>query len=171
MKTKQMFIAISLVSVILLSSCQEQQVTAPSPYSDNDEVNRAILDTYSDLAIQNAIIAQHTIYPYHFVANGVDLNALGQRDLSVLTEHYKHNPGEITVQQGDVDELLYQGRAQMIYEKLLEGGIPPEKINMTDGLPGGEGMPSNSVIEILEKPSMSTIDSSTGSGSGMTTQY
>lgn len=156
MKTKKVLIAMSLVGAILIIGCQEQQIADPNPV-DKNAFNRAVVDTYSDLAIQNAIVAQHTIYPYHFVANSVELNDLGMRDLSVLIEHYKQNPGEITLQQGSVEGLLYQSRAQMIYEKLLEAGIPQDKINMTDGMPGGEGMPSTAVIEILETAKDSTI--------------
>jgi hypothetical protein len=126
MSTKTMLIMMSLMCTVLLSSCQEQQAVEPDPI-DRTEVNRKIVDTYSDLAIQNAIIAQHTLYPYHFVPNGVDLNDLGQRDLSVLITHYKNNPGTITIQQGSADAILYQARAQMVFQKLQDAGIPEKK--------------------------------------------
>ena len=150
MNTKNMLIVMSTLCVVFMVGCQDEMVDGPSPI-DKGAVNRAVVDTYSDLAIQNAIIAQHTLYPYHFVPNSVDLNDLGRRDLSVLTEHFKENPGNLTVQQGSVEGVLYQSRAQMVYEKLMEAGIPQDKINITDGMPGGSGMPSVTVIEILEK--------------------
>jgi hypothetical protein len=146
MKLKELF-AMSLVCAVLLCGCQEEQA---APTVDQDAVNRKIVDTYSDLAIQNAIIAQHTLYPYHFVNNGAQLNQLGQRDISILVQHFQNNPGQLTLQQGGTESLLYQSRAQAVYETLLAGGIPDGKIRITDGMPGGDGITSNSIIEILE---------------------
>ena len=45
------------------------------------EKDRAALDewlvnSYGDDAIRNALISQHTLYPYHFVPNDEELNAL-----------------------------------------------------------------------------------------------
>ncbi|MEN8127910.1 MAG: hypothetical protein ABFR90_08930 [Planctomycetota bacterium] len=147
MKLREIF-AISLICAVLLCGCQEEQVDGDTV--DTSEVNRKIVDTYSDLAIQNAIISQHTLYPYHFVNNSAQLNGVGERDLSVLVQHFQENPGQLILQQGGTKSLLYQSRAQTVYEKLLAGGIPDGKIRITDGMPGGEGIASNSIIEILE---------------------
>lgn len=140
---------IGLLCLICIGGCSSQEKGNPSSSIDQDQVNQAIVTTYSDLAIQNAIIAQHTLYPYHFVNNSAELNTLGQRDLSILTAHFRSNPGKLIV-QGAPDDLLYQSRGQLVYEKLLAAGIAQEKINVTDGMPGGDGMPAGSVIEILQ---------------------
>ena len=147
MKYQKTVLIMSLICGMVFCGCQEQQV---APTVNTSEVNRKIIDTYSDLAIQNAIIAQHTLYPYHFVNNSPMLNGLGERDLSVLIQHFQDNPGQLILQQGNTESLLYQSRAQTVYEKLLQGGIPDEKIRIVDGMPGGNGMASNSMIEILE---------------------
>ena len=147
MKLKEM-VVMSLVCAVVFCGCQEEQ--AGTNAVDESVVNRKIVDTYSDLAIQNAIIAQHTLYPYHFVNNSPQLNGLGQRDLSVLVQHFQENPGQLILQQGGTEERLYQSRFQTVYEKLLVGGIPDGKIQITDGMPGGDGIASNSIIEILE---------------------
>jgi len=41
-------------------------------------------------AVENAIIRQHTLYSYHFVADAPYLTELGERDLDILANHYKH---------------------------------------------------------------------------------
>ncbi|MDH4201692.1 MAG: hypothetical protein OEV87_02225 [Phycisphaerae bacterium] len=146
MRFKEMFV-MSLVCVVVFCGCQEQQA---GPTVDESQVNRKIVDTYSDLMIQNAVIAQHTLYPYHFVNNSAQLNGLGERDLAALVQHFQENPGQITVHQGKTEPLLYQSRAQTVYEKLLAGGISDSKIKIVSGMPGGEGMKSNAVIEVLE---------------------
>jgi hypothetical protein len=156
MKIKETMIVMSLMCVVLLCGCQEQQVDPNAV--DSSVVNRKIVDTYSDLAIQNAVIAQHTLYPYHFVNNSAQLNALGNRDLSVLIQHFQENPGQINVPQGSTESLLYQSRAQTVYEKLLVGGIPDEKIQISGGMPGGDGIASNSIIEILETEKTTEVE-------------
>ncbi|MBL7214998.1 MAG: hypothetical protein ISS71_04905 [Phycisphaerae bacterium] len=166
METKKALVAISLICGIFLCGCCPQTQKPIANPIDKDQANRAIVGSYSDLAIQNAIIAQHTLYPYHFVNNSADLNTIGDRDLSVLIKHFQQNPGEITVQKGSADDLLYQARGLMVYEKLLEAGIAQNKINITDGMPGGDGMPSGSVIQILEK-----AKDTPGSGGGMQVQF
>ena len=147
MKFQKTVLVMSLVCAILFSGCQEQQ--ADTNTLDESQVNRKIVDTYSDLMIQNAVIAQHTLYPYHFVNNSAMLNNLGERDLAVLIQHFQENPGQIAVQQGKTDKLLYQSRAQTVYEKLLAGGVPDSKIKIVSEMPGGDGIQSNAVIEIL----------------------
>ena len=52
---------------------------------------------YSDAAIENAIIAQQAMFPYHFVEGGAQLNELGQRDLAILAEHYSKQPGTLHI--------------------------------------------------------------------------
>jgi hypothetical protein len=166
MKYQKTVLAMSLMCAVVFCGCQEEQA---APTVDQDAVNRKIVDTYSDLAIQNAIIAQHTLYPYHFVNNGTQLNGLGERDLSVLVQHFQDNPGQLILQQGGTESLLYQSRAQTVYEKLLAGGIPDGKIRITDGMPGGDGIASNSIIEILETEKTTEmsqgLDMEFGSGS------
>jgi hypothetical protein len=147
MKYQKTVLTMGLICAIVICGCQEEQAVNTL---DEDAVNRKIVDTYSDLAIQNAIIAQHTLYPYHFVNNGAQLNGLGKRDLSVLVQHFQDNPGQLILQQGGTESLLYQSRAQTVYEKLLAGGIPDGKIQIADGMPGGDGIASNSIIEILK---------------------
>ena len=146
MRYKKTVLMMGLLCCVILIGCQEELA---SPTVNTSQVNRKIVDTYSDLAIQNAIISQHTLYPYHFVNNSPMLNGIGERDLSVLIQHFQDNPGQLILQQGGTESLLYQSRAQTVYEKLLAGGIPDEKIRITDGMPGGNGIASNLVIEIL----------------------
>jgi hypothetical protein len=110
-----------------------------------------VIDLYSDLAIQNAIITQHTVYPYHFVNNSAVLNPLGQRDLAVLARHFAQNPGELNVRRGDVDPALYQSRMETVKARLAEGGVDVSRIRMYDGLAGGEGMPTSEIIEVLAR--------------------
>jgi len=159
MKYQKAILMMAVLCSVAWIGCQEPQV---GPTVDTSQVNRKVVDTYSDLAIQNAIITQHTLYPYHFKNNSAQLNGLGQQDLSVLVRHFKENPGKINVQQGSTDSILYQSRIQTVYEMLLQGGVSDGQIQIVSGMPGGDGMPSNSMIEILEVDKTADMSQSDG---------
>lgn len=154
---------LGVVCGMILNGCGEEKIIGPAPI-DQNTVNQKLTASYSDLAIQNAIIAQHTLFPYHFVNNSAQLNALGERDLAVLAAHFRQNPGKIVLVQGQTEPLLYQSRAQTVYEKLLQAGIPNEKIQIGSGFAGGEGIPSTAVIEILENAQTTTFKDTASTG-------
>ena len=122
MKSRKAFAVVILMCAVLICACTPVEKGPVTNAVNKDQVNQTILGTYSDLAIQNAIITQHTLYPYHFVNNSADLNTIGQRDLSILIEHFQQNPGRLMIQQGSEDDLLYQSRGQLVYEKMLQAG-------------------------------------------------
>jgi hypothetical protein len=113
--------------------------------------NTQLVNSFSDIAMQNAIISEHTLYPYHFVKNGADLNELGQRDLAVLTKHFMQNPGRLNVRQDSISADVYEARVNTVLDQMKEAGIDTERVNISDGMPGGSGMPSETVLIILEK--------------------
>jgi hypothetical protein len=125
-------------------------------------------DEISNASLNNAIVSQHTLYPYHFVAGTGQLNDLGARDLNVLTDHFLKAGGDLNVRRGGASQALYDERVKTVLEKLAAAGVQSGAVAVKDGLPGGEGLASESVIVILkEKMSKESMgSSSTGSGSG-----
>jgi hypothetical protein len=164
MKTLKAVCAVSLLWGLFLGGCCDRQTRPEATVIpiDKDAVNRAIVGVYSDQAVENAVLAQHTLYPYHFVDNSAALNPIGQRDLDILIRFYKENPGRLIVQQGDVEMPLYQARREAVYERMVQAGIPQGAIRITEGMPGGDGMSSGSVIDVLiksrEKPETSRYE-------------
>ena len=114
-------------------------------------LDRELVDTINDTAIQNAIISQHTLFPYHFVNNSNRLNELGEFDLNVLANHFLKNPGQLNIRRDDASEELYQARVSFVLERLKGAGIESEKITFSDGMPGGSGMPSEKILTILKR--------------------
>ena len=51
-----------IVFCVFLVGCNENVKQSP----DNSLINGEMIKTYNDIALENAIISQHTIYPYHF---------------------------------------------------------------------------------------------------------
>ncbi len=140
----------AVLALAFLAGCE----SPPGHPHGKSLVNDWLVQSYSEDAIRNAIIVQHTLYPYHFDRNGATLNELGRHDLSVLIEHFKRYPGRLNVRRGDEDRKLHSARVQALVKALKEGGVQTADVEFAEALPGGDGMASERVAEILiEQPS------------------
>jgi len=144
---------------ILTIGCQEDVQKNP----DSHLLNSQLVKTYNDIAMQNAIVSQHTLFPYHFVTNGAELNELGRRDLAALTSHFIKHPGHLNIRRHNTPADLYEARINTVRGRLIEAGIDKERISISDDMPGGEGITSEKVLVILAKPSGGAKTSSTTS--------
>jgi len=131
----------------LLSGCYPEG----SRSEQRRRVNAQLVNWPLNAAISNSIIRQHTLFPYHFVNGATVLNELGQHDLAVLAAHYKEYPGKMNIRRGDADEALYRARVKTVLEGLTEAGVEADRIQIADDLPGGEGIPSERVVNILRE--------------------
>lgn len=149
MKCPTQFVCAGLVMAAF--ACNSPSPSTPSTSSGppEREINMASAKWMNDTAIQNAIIAQHTLYPYHFVTYSACLNELGEHDFCVLIDHYTKHPGPLNLRRGDATAELHEARLQFISDRLAKAGIEVGPIE--DGLPGGEGMLSEFVLMILER--------------------
>lgn len=109
-----------------------------------------LVKTLNNVGVENALIAQHTIYPYHFVANAGELNELGQHDLAVLANHFREYPGALNVERGNETGTLYEARVAHVVAKLKAAGVDTDRMTVAGGMPGGSGMPSERLVPILE---------------------
>ena len=140
---------------ILLVGCSETIEQG----QDRHLINTELINSYNDIAIQNAIIAQHTLFPYHFITNSAELNELGQRDFAVLTRHFIKHPGPLNIRRDDCSTELYQARINFILEQMEKAGLDRKQIHISDDLPAGKAMPSERIITILEKERETTFKS------------
>ena len=127
-----------VICCILVTGCDEDAQKANA--LDKSLINAELINTYNDIAIQNAIISQHTLYPYHFVNNSDKLNKLGMRDLVVLANHFVSNPGALNVRQNGTADQLYQARVSFVIEQLQLTGVETDRMYISDSMPSGDGM-------------------------------
>ncbi len=131
----------------IMGGCEEDARTAADQRFDNEMVR-----TLNNVGVENAIITQHTLYPYHFVPDGEKLNELGQRDFAVLARHFTEHPGLLNVRQGEgIAPELYKARVAYVTNRLREAGIEAGRVRLADNLPGGPGLPSEQVVTILQR--------------------
>jgi len=140
-------IALTVVLSVLTAGCTENMQES----AGKQMINHELINTYNNIVVQNAIISQHTLFPYHFVKNGVELNELGSRDLNVLAEHFLKYPGELNVRRGDISEDLYKARINFVIGKLRVAGVRSDQLSVSDGMPGGTGKLSEEILIIIEE--------------------
>jgi len=110
------------------------------------EINRWMLETLQSESVENAIISQHTLYAYHFVQGSATLNEIGRSDLAVLAGHYRRVPGDLNVRRGDAPDDLYAARIETVRSVLRQWGVEVDRVGIGEGLPGGDGYPSDRVL-------------------------
>ena len=152
---------LQFVLVAAFCGCSEP----PSNLDAYGNLNTWLVKTVQDDGVRNAIIAQHTLYPYHFVPHSEDLNSLGTIDLGVLAQHYRDYPGSLNIRRGNASDELYAVRIEAVREMLTLAGVDVERVGISDALPGGDGMPSERVLKILER-SYEKAQTGKGTGSG-----
>ncbi len=128
-------------------------------------MNQELVKSLFNMQVENAIVTQHTLFPYHFTDNSAELNELGERDFDVLVRHLAENPGRLNIKQGNISDELYEGRVQSVLEKLQDEGVDPEKTAIVDDLAGGKGITSLRAIDIVQDTSDTGSSTSTSSTS------
>jgi len=140
--------AVEMIVAVSVFACSEPS-TSDYPLSDHHaEMNSTALQLQNHLAEEAAVIRQHTIFPYHFLADSAELNSLGLRDLEVLTRHRARFPGPLNLRRGDASEELYARRMQTLLDHLIAAGLPQDGIQISDSLPGGDGLAADDVVLI-----------------------
>ena len=163
---KPLLILATIAVFVGVSGCEAQEAT----FDDNDAVNPLIVRHLYDVHVNNAIVRQQTIFPYHFGPNSTDLNDLGRHDLRVLTAYYRQYPGKLNVRRSDGEDELYDARVQTVVKALADGGVEMDRVTIADERPRGDGMISERVVTILtrEKESTAVYSSKTLGTSGST---
>lgn len=136
---------------LLLASCASRSARSV-PYARGDMwVGAAI----QEASLNRAIVAQRTLYPYHFVAGAEQLNSLGLRDLEVLARHVEAHGGEIRLHKGAADLRLYAARQRAVKAALLAEGFELDGVLIVDRPAGGRGIPGARAAEQLEPEPLS----------------
>jgi hypothetical protein len=136
-----------------LTGCNEPQAVN----REEGNLDIELVKTLNNIGVENALIAQHTIYPYHFVADAGELNELGQHDLAVLANHFREHPGTLNVERGNETDTLYEARMAHVLAKLKAAGVETDHMTVSEGMPGGSGMASERLIPILKSEPASGV--------------
>ncbi len=156
------------LACLWMVGCEQEQ----KPARDTRNLDVELVNTINNVGVENAIITQHTLYPYHFVTDGEKLNDLGLKDFAVLAKHFTEHPGILNIRRAETSTELYEARVAYVMNKLKEAGVETNRVSVSDGMPGGPGMPAERVVTILQREPSRTRPSTTRTGttSGMITR-
>lgn len=136
-----------LVAAGLVAACKTKEID-----NSQKQFDRAAVQSYFDDQRICGVLAEKTLWPHYFVPNSAELNELGQRTLAPIIHYYLDNPGPLSIRRGSEGEELYTARVATVQKALIDGGIAPERIQITDAVAGGPGLPTTKVMQILDKP-------------------
>jgi len=105
---------------------------------------------FGDMAVRAAVVRERTLYPHHFAEGSDQLNQLGRRDLTLLADLFREQPGSLGVRRGDADEVLYQARLESVRTALELAGIDAARVDLVDRPAGGDGVGSQRAVGVLE---------------------
>ena len=112
----------------VLLACLAGCATVPPQESYHGAKEMWVGDALRAASMHQAIIRQHTLYPYHFETGLPELNSLGRRDLEILADHFGEHGGQINLQRGDASFELYSARNQTVRTALAEAGVTDDRI-------------------------------------------
>ena len=148
----RMVIALCGLATAVAGCCSSRPGYAPAGDQSLEQRNLAnlyMVESPFSEAVANGIIAQHTIYPYHFTNGTAQLTELGKRDLRVLANHYKTSSGQLSIRRAGASKELYAARVQAVMNFLGDDGVDVKQVTVSNALPGGDGMESERVLSVL----------------------
>jgi hypothetical protein len=151
------------LSMVIVAGCAEDMTES----AENRDMDKALVQTLTNIGVENAVIAEHTLYPHHFVLDSDRLNELGERDLAILARHFSEQPGTLNIRRDRTPPSLYEARIAHVIGSLRDSGIEPERLSISDGMPGGSGMASERLLTVLEEGLDLSTASTSGSGTSM----
>jgi hypothetical protein len=156
--------AMAAAVALLAAACSSNTAQTDDALSEKGADLRSV-DTTRDTGIRDAILEQHTIYPYHFETDTALLNSLGDRDLAVLADNFRQNGnGVISLRRGDASDELYAARTLAVKNALTQLGVTADNVKIGDDAAAGEGAVGNDVAAILKADAARRDAGSSGSG-------
>ena len=73
------------------------------------------------------------------------------RNAHFMVAELQEFPVSLNVKQGNASEELYHARKKTVRGFLNANGVNTDLVAIGDGLPGGDGMPSEQVVVILSE--------------------
>ncbi|MEW6747968.1 MAG: hypothetical protein AB1486_35070 [Planctomycetota bacterium] len=92
------------------------------------------------------------------------------RDLDVLTTYYREYSGKLRVQRGGAAADLYAARVRTVKSSLVNGGVDISRIEISEGLPGGDGVDSERAVRLLIAAEKTSTKSSTTTSAAPTAE-
>jgi len=104
-----------------------------------------------DYMIDNALLADMSISPAHFVPHTPELNASGVRRLERYASILSVYGGTLNYDGVDDEETLATERIGRVKSFLIASGLTPETFSVEKGLAGGSGLDATEAVDIRKE--------------------
>ncbi|HOB75679.1 MAG TPA: hypothetical protein PKG54_14270 [Phycisphaerae bacterium] len=137
-----------LGGMLLWAGCQQPPCRLNAPPQGHTERPHQLQDQYTYMN-DNALLAEMSMSPAHFVPGRADLNALGLRRLTRYAELLAVYPGDLHYDGADPEPLASQ-RQERIRAFLVDAGVNPNSFKVERGMAGGAGMRADEAVAVRD---------------------
>ena len=130
------------------------------------ELNRELVNVAFDQQIAAGAIVDRTIYDHHFAGDGISLNALGERQVDMLLEVATDQPIKVNVPETSGAGAMHEGRVAAVRQRLLDGGVDEDRLQVVNSTPGGPGIATEIIIQSMKQLQEGGDDLSDAAGTG-----
>lgn len=132
-------VAVSLAAVGLMAGCQGAAERLNAPPQGQSDRPAEMQDTYARM-VDNAMLAERSMSPVHFVPGSSELNSLGVRRLNRYATLLKVYGGNLCYDGIEDSPELAEQRLYQMQQILLASGVGPDQVSLQVGVAGGRGM-------------------------------
>jgi len=152
-----------------IAGCSKPHERLNAPPQGHTEYRNQLQEPYVYMA-DNAMLADMSMSPAHFVPHQTELNSLGARRLKRYAEILKIYGGTLRYDGTEESKKLTQDRIAQIRHFLLAEGLDASRVEVQADLAGGDGMNASEAILVRQETTFKpgqTSSSSSGSSSAM----
>lgn len=131
--------------IVALAGCEKPPMRLNAPPQGNSE-NPSTLQESFVYMVDNAMLEDLSMADVHFVPHLAELNGNGARRLERYAKLLTVYGGTIRYTSTRGGEALTAQRLESIGKYLATTGIAPDRVKVTEGLPGGVGMSAREAI-------------------------
>lgn len=143
---------IILVSTLLVmnAACDNHKTTTDLQMSRMDESKRTFASYNADM-VDNAILQDMSVADIHFIAHTGELSGVGEARLNRMAKLLHTYGGTVRYETTLDDEVLMGQRLAHVREYLALTGCDMERVEVTDMMSGGRGLPGNEAVKKFVK--------------------
>jgi hypothetical protein len=141
--------ATAVCGMWMLAGCQGPSSRLNAPPQGPSERPNKLQDQYTYMN-DNALLAEMSMSPAHFIPGRADLNGLGLRRLTRYAELLQQYSGTLHYDGVQDPEPLARERMERMRGFLAQAGLDPKCAQVELGLAGGTGMRGEEAIEIRQ---------------------
>lgn len=147
-------VAATLCGMCLWAGCQDPPSRLNAPPQGPSSRTHEMQNQYTYMN-DNALLAEMSISPVHFIPNRPDISGVGYRRLTRYAELLQQYPGTLYYDGLTDPEPLAAERMERVRAFLAEAGVDPNLVKVELGVAGGQGLRGSEAVAVRNYTSFS----------------